>query len=199
MFGLLTHSLQQIPFWAVVLLPALLFGLISYLLTKKAKFSLSITLLALAAAWLSAGFHLWETYLGRHFIGGYDQYGLPSTFSRSGWYLLIDASPLWLIPALTLTLISLLAYRYLKPATKRVTATPKAQLIQGNTSREVSQQLQIEQLQQQTARLEEKLIHEKKRMQEYIHYLEDDLQRANALIEKILARQQQQQTSTHSH
>jgi len=91
--------LRHIPFWAWVIFPALLLGFITYFVSgKNWRIGLIVVTVALVGAWGAAGFHIWEVYLSNHFIGTYDEYGIPYKFSGHGWRLMLIGWPIWVNP-----------------------------------------------------------------------------------------------------
>lgn len=100
------ETLKQVPFWAWVIIPTLILAVISFIVTRNKWTMLRVSGIALVVAWLTAGFHFWEVYLGTHYLGGFNEYGLPADFSRTGWALLIDAFTLWAVPSLICALIA---------------------------------------------------------------------------------------------
>lgn len=67
---------------------------------KTMGLGLVLVLLTIVYVW-------WGHYLNRHFAGTFDEYGLPSKFFRTGWFLLIDAWGIWVIPTLFLLMVGL--------------------------------------------------------------------------------------------
>lgn len=63
--------------------------------------------LAVLAILIAITFYVWELYLLRHYLGGYDDYGLPIRQSRSGFSFFLVAWPVWLFPV-GLTLLAML-------------------------------------------------------------------------------------------
>jgi len=88
------------PFWVWVIIPACILGLVTYAITRNKKYAIYGCLAALFAAWCSALFHLWEVFMQNHFIGRFDDHGLPSHISKPGWHLFFSAWPVWLMPTI---------------------------------------------------------------------------------------------------
>lgn len=146
----LIKLLAAVPFWAWVIVPVILVSITTYMLTENTRYTFIVAILAFLVAWLTAGFHFWEVYIHNHFIGNYDRYGLPTNFSRSGWYLLIDAWPLWLLPSITTLLIATVTavlVIHFKPTVLNVAST--GQYTNGSDSKNVVSQLEIKKLQRQ--------------------------------------------------
>lgn len=55
---------------------------------------------------VTVGFFFWEQYLLNHFLGGYDEYGLPAQKSATGFYFFIKTWPVWSYPLLIFVTIS---------------------------------------------------------------------------------------------
>jgi len=142
------HLLQQIPFWAWVLFPALFLGLVTYLVSKNWKTTILLTIAAMLLAWSTAGFHLFEVFLHNHFLGTYDEQGLPYKFSESGWELLLRAWPIWFVPMLIVILI-LFGMQWLWTTShKKVIEITKEERTQKTyTSDRIEDQLEIQSLQ----------------------------------------------------
>jgi len=102
MLQLLLEYLHQIPFWAWVTVPAIALGIITYYVTHhNILSSVGVFVFYLVIAWGAAGFHLWVEYLEEHFIGQYDDFGVPTNFSDPGLSVLISGWPIWIVPTLT--------------------------------------------------------------------------------------------------
>lgn len=67
-----------------------------------------LTIIAVVLA--SVSYYFWEDYLFSHFLGGYDQYGLPKQVSHQGFYFFISAWPVWLYPIFLLCLLAGILY-----------------------------------------------------------------------------------------
>lgn len=105
-----THSaitLNSPLFWIAIALTLLFIALLTYIYSgKNLKLTVLFTLLASLAVGCAAGYDSWIFYLNRHFLAGIDPFGVPFRASRSGWFLLIDAWLLWLVPAVLLGLLT---------------------------------------------------------------------------------------------
>ena len=110
---MLNHSiwenLQKIPLWLWIILPVLLLGLLGYTVTRNHKSAARILLIGMLAASMTAGYHFWKVYLGNHFVGSFNEYGVPTIFTRSGWPLMLDAWVLWGVPSIFFSILSNLA------------------------------------------------------------------------------------------
>jgi hypothetical protein len=63
---------------------------------------IKIIFITLFVIWVASGYYFWEKYLYEHYIGAYDQYGLPIQQSNPGFDLLIKAWYLWTFPMISL-------------------------------------------------------------------------------------------------
>ncbi len=90
--------LHTLPFWLWVVIPAILIALVTLFFSRSIRTTLMITIIAISAAVIAAGFHLWEVYIQNHFIGVFDEHGLPSDQIISGWDMFVHAWPVWSVP-----------------------------------------------------------------------------------------------------
>lgn len=156
------QQLKQIPFWIWVILPIFILGFITYLVSKNRKTTTQVTLGAFFLAWGTAGFHFWETYLYNHFIGGFNEFGLPDNYSDTGWGLMIDAWPLWLIPTILAVVLSLIIsyfYREYRSSSTPIDEdeeTDQQPVMTGISSSGLAHQLEIQKLKQQVEIAKEK-------------------------------------------
>lgn len=58
----------------------------------------------------TVGFYFWEVYLFSHYLGGYNQYGLPVQSSHSGYWFFLSAWPVWTFPLFCLLAIIFFVY-----------------------------------------------------------------------------------------
>lgn len=155
--------LHQIPFWAWVTIPTVLVATTTYFITRNFRHTLYIVLLAFTIGWATVAFHFWEQYLITHFVGEFDPFGLPSNFSRSGFALILDAWILWLAPTL---IIGMLVFTITYLATRHTSVVKEEQLeqklIHGLDSKDVANQLEVQQLKRQITLLKEHLRSAKK-------------------------------------
>jgi septal ring factor EnvC (AmiA/AmiB activator) len=64
---------------------------------KGAKKGL-LAIITFAVIALVVSYYFWESFLYTHYLGGYDQYGLPIQLSHPGFYFFIASWPIWLFP-----------------------------------------------------------------------------------------------------
>lgn len=218
--------LSVIPIWLWVIAPALILLGITYLITRHRNTALLVGGLAFLATLLTYCFHLYERYLMNHFVGGYDDMGLPTDFSRSGWLLLYDAWPIWIMPLVTiigLAIAGYYIYDYIQRGQHKKILQPDIDDTDDfHASRSpdmVLDKLEIQKLKHKLAVAEEKfriikseqkgsgaarssnrhiqelqatraeLVENRKKIQaaeERNKILEEDLERANSLIDRLL-------------
>lgn len=142
------------------------------------KFSAIIVVLII----LTFGYVLWERYLGNHFVGMFDEYGLPSRIFRTGWPLLLDAWPLWFIPTLFILVLvqcgEYIAQRFINAKRKAATASEIKKISTAIESKEKMQidftrALEIEGLKQQVDILKKKYFEEHQKSQEIMRDAEE--------------------------
>jgi len=153
--------------WIIIL--SLLFSLISYFFTKNAKHAFKVGLIALAVSWLTVGIHFWEIYLSNHFMGAFNQYGLPSKTFRTGWLLMVDAWVLWVIPAFVILLVFILLQILLKRIFRSINQSPEKTITspQINTleNTDLMHELEIQELNQQIETLKQKYREQRRQNQ----------------------------------
>lgn len=153
--------LRHIPFWAWVIFPALLLGLITYFVSdKNLRISIIVVVIALVSAWGAAGFHLWENYLSNHFIGTYDEYGIPYKFSGHGWRLMLRGWPIWVVPTFLALAIALLIKSYISFTSKHQYPRFRRSyaVSQESSGKAVAKQLQTEKLKRALAAANDELM-----------------------------------------
>lgn len=145
------QSLPNAPIWLWVILPALLITIITFFITQRNYW---VTFLALFfylfAAFFASGYYFWVQYLAHHFIGTFDIYGLPIVSSRQGFSLILDAWPLWFLPATISAFISILICWRLKSKIPRASLTANNQKSPNHLEINQLKQLLAKQYQEQT-------------------------------------------------
>lgn len=143
---------------------------------------LKIVLLSVILVLSILGYILWGRYLDNHFVGTFDSDGLPSIFTHTGWLLMLDAWPLWLIPSLFILLLTQIAgvfIRHLLGTQKNQTSQIEQQKTQMlNQVKEKSQMdftraLEVEELKQQVDILKHKYFEEHKKAEEALRNAEE--------------------------
>lgn len=109
-----SHSSQSflttLPFWIWPILLTIVIALIVFAATRdqlKALFTAAVGALLTSVLML---IHYFDVYLNNHFVATFDETGLPTDFTRSGFSLLIDAWPIWLVPSLLIAAILLVGF-----------------------------------------------------------------------------------------
>lgn len=132
----------------------------------------TLPLVIMAILLLIVAYVLWSNYLDSHFIGTFDQYGLPVQFSQTGWSLLFIAWPLWAIP---LMVIQALIYigRLVFSCWKHTPISPEPEKPPISTpplhhlnENDFSRALEIETLKFQFDTIKKKYFEEHKKMEE---------------------------------
>jgi hypothetical protein len=141
-----------------------------------------IIALAVVLIILIVGFVLWEDYLRDHFVGAFDQYGLPSQFFRTGLPLMIDAWPIWVIPSVLLVLLVVTIERVFqhfseinkqKLAKENEHQTVIIAETKGKNQIEFNRALEIEALKQQVEILKQKYFEEHRKSQDVARTIEE--------------------------
>ena len=132
---------------------------------KLNKNILKIATLAGVLIFMTVGFAFWQDYLREHFVGGFDQYGLPSQFFRTGWPLALDAWPIRVTPSVLLIILVQTIDRIIRhfaDSKKEKIASENAQKMaeigeaKGKNQMEFNRSLEIESLKQQVEILKKK-------------------------------------------
>ena len=99
-------------FWAALLLTLGFVMPLAYIYSgKDRRITLLFTLCALFLLLLVASYDSWSLYFQTHFVGRFDEEGIPYRVSREGWLGLWDAWPLWSLPTLIFSVILSLGAR----------------------------------------------------------------------------------------
>lgn len=117
----------EIPIWSWPLLLALIVYIGCFLRFKEHKTSLTYAIKALLLGLACLVVIAFEDYLDDIFVGHYDEQGMPSHYSHSGWRLLADAWPIWLAPLFLTCVFGTLihwVYRLINPVHHRHHSPP---------------------------------------------------------------------------
>ncbi|WP_133128348.1 hypothetical protein [Legionella nagasakiensis] len=147
----------------------------------------AILLITIGVIGSVVGFYFWETYLLTHYLGGYNEYGLPVQHSYPGFYFFLYAWPLWLFPVFVLLVIMSFFqwYRVVKSHKKRQVLTEAL----------VNKEVQIEELREELRTLKNKfdkikgyslLQEEYRQLEDEFFALQKDYERSLNFIEKLL-------------
>lgn len=90
---------HTLPLWILLVFSVLLIGIITLIYTRgNWRTTLLLVGLSLIVVLGISGIEVFNDYLKNHFIGQFDQLGIPFRAAGPGWSLLPAAWPLWLIP-----------------------------------------------------------------------------------------------------
>lgn len=163
-------TLNSPAFWIANALTLFFIALLTYTYSgKNLKLAAVVSFLAAIAVGCGAGYDSWNYYLAKHFLAGIDQLGVPYRASRSGWYLLIDTWPLWLVPSVLISLSLGMSLWYIqkwlhqRTSIKQYSITDRPKRL-GRTSERVTTQLELDALKRSLAAVNQKLsqaLHEK--------------------------------------
>ena len=170
---------------------------LSYYKNSQYQQRIVLAILLVIIIALTTGYILWGNYLETHFVGTFDQYGLPSKLFRSGWALMLDAWPLWLFPAVFISILvrasEIMFRRYFLELSKadlaklEIEKTEQTKIIHTHEKKEhdFNHALEIETLKQQVNILKTKYIEEHNRAEEAIRTAEEATERAEEATEAI--------------
>lgn len=144
----------------------------------------------------------WGRYLNEHFAGTFDVYGLPSKFYRTGWFLLIDAWEIWVIPTLFLLIVGLglehwfrHVHTYSESFSKhrRVLEAMREKQIMELASQKAknkmsfSHALELEALKQQVGILKGKYLEERQRSEQVVRDADEAIEKARKQVPSPVA------------
>lgn len=144
----------------------------------------------------TVGFYFWEVYLFSHYLGGYNQYGLPVQSSHSGYWFFLSAWPVWTFPLFCMLGVIFLVYLFRSSKVAR----RHLKLLDRNQSNEDK----INQLLLDVDRLNHQLNRARKKthLQKKYHQLEQDFsalrneyEQSLDFIEKLLDKMQKEDES----
>lgn len=154
---------------------------------KTIGLGLVLVLLTIIYVW-------WGHYLHRHFAGAFDEYGLPSKFFRTGWFLLIDAWEIWVIPTLFLLIVGLgLEHWFLHVHTYSESFSKHRKVLEAMREKQImelasqkaknkmsfSHALELEALKQQVGILKGKYLEERQRAEQAVRDADEAIQKAS--------------------
>ena len=134
--------LQQTPLWLFIIIPTAVLALITFFLSKKnTRLTFWVGFATLAVMSAGASLHLLEAYFTNHFIGSYNRYGLPTHFSKPGWWLFLVGWPIWVLPTVFFVVVTnALSWIYL------TVIRTKRQLDKGKNSQDIVRQMELQKL-----------------------------------------------------
>lgn len=146
---------------------------------NKRLFSLSTTfkliIVAIILALHTVLYVLWRHYLSDHFLGSFDEYGIPSNIFHTGWGIMLSEWPLWLVPTLYgVVLFNLIGYtitgylRSKKDKTRFLNEqkNQKTEEIKAKNQMDFKHALELEELKQQVDILKHKYFEEHHKAEE---------------------------------
>ncbi len=160
-------NLQSLPVWVWLLFVILLVGFITLIYSQgNWRTTLSVLMVTIGISLAGAGIYFWDFYLATHFIGQFDALGIPFRKAGPGWSILLEAWPLWLVPAgLIAMLVMALNWSLARffPSKTVVTgvAEPKEQITPTEVFtplQNVTKKLELETLRRDLAATKEKLL-----------------------------------------
>jgi|GEM_PF-6580707 len=193
----MTQWILGVPWWVWAVLSIVSLLGLAYAIVRDLRKSAIFTAVIVFAVLIATGIFLWEAYLTNHFIGSYDEQGLPVYVSNSGWILMWHTWPLWFMPTLGVTLLILAIFPlWRKRFIEQYQATVAASKEPRKTSQEiVIEQLEIQNIQRKATVSAERLMLTTQKLAyveteldekiEEILKLNDVLKERNALIEKL--------------
>lgn len=93
------ENINVLPIWVWLIFTILLVGVIAFIYTQgNWRTTLTSTGAVISLCLIISGIYVWNEYLSTHFIGQFDQLGIPFRKAGPGWSLLLDTWPLWCVP-----------------------------------------------------------------------------------------------------
>ena len=102
-----TENIQILPIGVWLSFAIITIGIIS-IIYSRGNWRLTVMLmgLALLAVLFANESEHFQTYLNTHFIGSYDQVGIPFIQVHPGWSLILNTWPLWLLPIVVTSVLT---------------------------------------------------------------------------------------------
>ncbi len=102
------NETATLPIWVLLLFCIALVGFITLIYTRgNWRTSLSFIGLATFVVLTITGINAWSDFIKTHFVGQFDQLGIPFRQAGPGWTLLPTSWPLWLVPTGIFTVLAL--------------------------------------------------------------------------------------------
>lgn len=120
-----------LPIWVLLLFCIALVGFITLIYSRgNWRTTLAFVGLATTTVLTIVGINVWSAFIKTHFVGQFDQLGIPFREAGPGWTLLPASWPLWLVPAGIFALIALglgwwLHQRFAQPPTATIAGAPQ--------------------------------------------------------------------------
>jgi hypothetical protein len=78
--------------------------------SKTLSTTFKLLLVSVILILLTIAFAMWGYYLNHHFVGSFDEYGIPSEIFHSGWDIGTQEWPVWVIPSFFFLALFALAF-----------------------------------------------------------------------------------------
>jgi len=174
-------AVQALPLWVWLSFTIVLIGLITLIYTRgNWRTTLSFVGIALLTVLGITAFDSWSAYFKLHFIGQYDQMGIPFRQAGPGWGMFFAAWPLWLLPSCVVGLIVVTVTWFISSGSKKIEIEPESEIEKpiSNTTSIVKNKFEVSGLKQQLElshqHLEE-LMEATKKQADKIIELEDEI------------------------
>ncbi|WP_133130401.1 hypothetical protein [Legionella yabuuchiae] len=143
---------------------------------------------------MAVAYYFWEVFLFAHYLGGYDEYGLPIQRSHSGFYFFIQAWPLWVFPLLIVVLlIVFLAFVFQREKEHQMKRL-RAEIIEREKALEaLEMELELVRKEVKKTRIERNLKKELDELEEEFAILMEEYQQCQQFIETLLQKIKQQE------
>ncbi|GGI88752.1 hypothetical protein GCM10007966_16860 [Legionella impletisoli] len=144
---------------------------------------------------MAVAYYFWEVFLFAHYLGGYDEYGLPIQRSHPGFYFFIQAWPLWVFPIFIVILLVLFLTSIFQREKEQKINHLKAEMIEHEKALEALElELELVRKEVKKTRIERNLKKELEELEEEFAVLMEDYQQSQQFIEKLLQKIKQQES-----
>lgn len=143
----------------------------------------------IAVAVIAVAYYFWETFLFEHYLGGYDEFGLPIQRSHPGFYFLLHAWPLWVFPLIFVFIVLwLLRLTKSQKADSRIKALEKELKLKEKELDSLRLDLELTKKEVKKTRIERNLKQDYQELEEEFEVLMEEYQQSQKFIEKLLAK-----------
>jgi hypothetical protein len=102
------NATTTLPIWILVLFCILLIGFITLIYSRgNWRTALAFVGIAITVFLIISGINAWSVYIKTHFVGQFDQLGIPFREAGPDWPLIPASWPLWLVPSSIFALLAL--------------------------------------------------------------------------------------------
>jgi len=170
------NATATLPIWVLLVFCIVLIGVVTLVYSRgNWRTTLIFVFLSSFAVLTITGIDAWSDYIKLHFVGQFDQLGIPYREAGPGFSLVPSSWPLWLVPTGIFTGLAIIVGWYLRPLfvepSEKVTAVeeksaakimsksaiPPVQPMYSETESIISRQLELESLKQELTSTKEKL------------------------------------------